>query len=120
MVLVVDDHDDTCRLICRLLKKFGHPAACVTDPFDAIPRMREVAPTLVILDQTMPGRTGLDVFREMRASADLGAIPVIFYSAAFEAGVAKEALGLGASEWIVKGVHTPNHLIAAVERARVV
>ena len=111
MILIVDDHEDTCDLVRRVLARDGLAAECLTDSRQAIAAMRAMRPGVVILDQTMPGLTGTEI---------LAAIPVVMYSAVFEHGVAQVALGLGASEWLVKGVHGPRHLVAAVKRAMVV
>jgi PleD family two-component response regulator len=120
MVLVVDDHEDTCEMVARLLRLHGLKSRYVTDPTEALGVMREEPPEVVILDQTMPGVTGTELLTAMRADSVLARVPVIMYSAAFDHGLAQQALAMGASEWLIKGVHSPQYLLAAVDRARVV
>ena len=64
--------------------------------------LRKDPPSCVILDDNMPGLSGLEVLRAIRADTGLRATPVIMYSAADQSDRVTEAKGLGA-EWVVKG-----------------
>jgi len=102
MILVVDDHADTCRAVSLLLALQGMDARCVTSGEDALAALRTDQPHCVLLDDHMPGLTGLDVLRTIRTEMDLPELPVIIYSAAQENERVAEAKSLGA-DWIVKG-----------------
>ena len=116
VILIVEDHADTCDALRRLLGKHGYDATCCGSGEEALQALKILTPNLVVLDYTMPGLSGLDVFHQMKRDERLRSVPVIFYSAVFDFDVARLALHMGATEWLVKGVHTPKHFVDAVER----
>ena len=102
-VLVVDDNQDTCELLARILRRAGHDAACETSPAQVMDHVRRDAPDLVILDIMMPGMTGLELLRAIRAEAGLAALPVVLFTALSDEKTRAEARRLGASGYVVKG-----------------
>ena len=102
-VLVVDDNQDTCELLARILRRAGHDAACETSPAAALDHVRRDAPDLVVLDVMMPGMTGLEVLRAIRAEPALAALPVVMFTALSDEKTRSEARRLGATGYVVKG-----------------
>jgi two-component system sensor histidine kinase/response regulator len=102
MLLVVDDQPSASLVLQKLFERAGIATECQTNGDGALAFMKNTKPALVILDYTMPGKNGLDVFKEMRADPNLADIPVLFFSAV-ENGAKREALGLGAAGWLTKG-----------------
>jgi len=102
-VLVVDDNQDTCELLARILRRAGHDAGCETSPAGALDHLRRDTPDLVILDVMMPGMTGLELLRAIRAEAGLAALPVVLFTALSDEKTRTEARRLGASGYVVKG-----------------
>ena len=103
MILIVDDHPDTCGFLIRLLGQRGHAATSAGSGEAALAALAEVRPSLIVLDYMMPGMSGLDVLRRIRSDAALAAIPVVIYSAAAHDGELRaEALRLGAADWVPK------------------
>ena len=102
-VLVVDDNHDTCELLARILRRAGHDAACETAPAAALDHMRRDAFDLIILDVMMPGMTGLEVLRAIRAEPGLAALRVVLFTALSDEKTRAEARRLGASGYVVKG-----------------
>ena len=103
MILIVDDHLDTAKLLARLLKTRGHDAMAVGSGPQGLSLLPTLNPDLVILDQRMPEMDGLSVLREMRADTASRHIPVIFYSADANPEDAAKARRLGAQDYFVKG-----------------
>lgn len=101
MILIVDDHLDTCRPLVTLLRMEGIEATCIDDPRAALRVIESLKPDLLVLDEQMPGLTGLDLLHAIRGIPTLAGIAALFYSAT-EDGQA-EARRLGALDWIVKG-----------------
>src|SRR4051812_42081621 len=97
MILIVDDHLDTCEILKRLLERRGHNVLCAGSGDDGLTIARTVLPELIILDYMMPDTSGLDVLRALKASADLRDIPVVMYSAAPGSAEREAAMGLGAT-----------------------
>ncbi|MDB5296638.1 MAG: hypothetical protein JWO31_2621 [Phycisphaerales bacterium] len=105
MILIVDDHPDSCDVLRRLLVLSGHrDVACVYSGEDALDYVRSShKPTVMVLDYMMPGMTGLDVLRELRAHPEFGDVAVVFYSADVTGRAASAARMLGAKAWMTKG-----------------
>ncbi|MBA4343064.1 MAG: hypothetical protein C0423_13065 [Methylibium sp.] len=81
-VLVADDMPLNLRAAAALLKALGHGGALVTDGQKALDALAQQAFDLVLLDVSMPGLSGLDVLREIRAGKTRGGprLPVIIVS----------------------------------------
>ena len=66
-ILVVDDDADTCELVSRQLRAVGFAVASVRTGEEAIRRLRDTKPALVVLDLCMPGMSGFEVLSQLRA-----------------------------------------------------
>src|SRR3954451_5218824 len=80
-VLVADDDADIRDLVVFKLEQAGHHVIAVGDGAAALTAAREHAPDLAVLDIMMPGMSGIDVCRELRASPATAHLPVIFLTA---------------------------------------
>ena len=69
-ILVVDDNSDALNSMEMLLKLKGHLVQCAGDGASALALMPEFQPELVLLDIGLPGMSGYDVAREIRANRD--------------------------------------------------
>src|SRR5207244_10720856 len=68
-VLVVDDDAPTCELIAEILGSAGMQAACLTDSTEAASRLRTDKFHAIFLDVRMPPPDGIELARQIRASA---------------------------------------------------
>ncbi len=66
-VLVVDDYPGVAEISCVMLRLLGHVAMPALNGRDAVVKVREFDPQIVILDIGLPDRNGYDVARELRA-----------------------------------------------------
>jgi CheY-like chemotaxis protein len=98
-VLVVDDEKDSRLLIAHYLEEFGCKVITAAGGEQGIQLAREHAPDLMTLDLMMPGMTGWDVLKQVKADADLKRIPVVIVSV-----LANERKGslLGAVDFVTK------------------
>jgi two-component system response regulator RegX3 len=85
--------------VSRLLELNGFIPLVATNGNDALRLFDEADPALVILDVIMPGKTGLDVCREIRARSDA---PVIMLTALDDEAEAARALREGADDYVRK------------------
>ena len=60
-------------------------------------------PLLVVLDEMMPGMSGVEVLRAIRAEPAIAQTTVMFHSAGFDLRRRDEAMTLGAAAWLLKG-----------------
>lgn len=91
-VLIVDDDNDLRHILRRLLTKRGWTVAEAADGHEALGRVADDPPDLILLDHRMPGLSGAEVYREMRARrVD---VPVVLMTAARDIQVLADALGI--------------------------
>jgi CheY-like chemotaxis protein len=83
-VLVVDDDPDVRDVMCEAVAMAGCSALAVASGAEALDRLREVRPCLVVLDLLMPVMSGAEVQDAMRNDPRLAAIPVVFATSAPE------------------------------------
>jgi two-component system phosphate regulon response regulator PhoB len=102
-VLIVDDHEDIRRMFARAVKACGHEALTAPDGEEGIATATEQRPALVILDLMMPGITGFDVLRSLRADPRTRDGAIVIFSALNDPEFVEQALSLGADDYWVKG-----------------
>jgi CheY-like chemotaxis protein len=96
-VLVVDDMPETRRLMRRVLERSGIEVREAGDGIDGLAAIRSDRPDAVVLDLRMPGLSGFEVARAVRADPDpaIAATPLLACSASVQAEVRREALDAG-------------------------
>ena len=98
-VLVVEDEDDVRRLVRVLLERAGHTVVEAADGLEALRRLEDDAPDLVVLDVAMPELDGWQTLERIR---DLSDVPVLMLTA--RAGELDQVRGLrgGADDYVTK------------------
>lgn len=100
--LVVDDSLFSREVLKSVLKEYGEVIEA-EDGVEALRILRNYPekefPDIVFLDVTMPGKTGIDILKEIRKVSN---VPIIICSAISKAELVAEALKLGATGYIVK------------------
>jgi CheY-like chemotaxis protein len=99
LVLVVDDDPDILEAVCDVLAGEGYRVARARHGREALARVAEERPDLVLLDMMMPVMDGLAFARELQAAGRSPPIPVVVISAD---GDAERAGGVGAREFLPK------------------
>lgn len=79
-ILVVDDSATVRKLIAGKLEKSGHHVVCAVDGVEALERLEEELPDLVLLDITMPRMDGYEVCKQIRANPAAKDLPVVMIS----------------------------------------
>jgi CheY-like chemotaxis protein len=106
VILIVDDFEDGAKALCLLLGRAGCPCEWVPTGPEALARVRghpPEQPLLVVLDEMMPGMSGVEVLRAIRAEPGIAGTTVIFHTAGFDVRRRDEAMTLGAAAWLLKG-----------------
>lgn len=112
LVLVVEDEESIADLLRLYLSRDGFAVSTACDGDEALRRIRELRPSLVLLDVGLPGVDGIEVCREMRAAQDW--TPVIFCTARDEEVERIVGLELGADDYITKPF-SPREVVARVK-----
>src|SRR3972149_5443556 len=69
-ILLADDDPAVCQFVDVILKQAGYSVVRAADGVEAMERVRQSPPDLILLDILMPGRDGLDVLRSLRQNTD--------------------------------------------------
>ncbi len=98
-LLVIDDEPAIGSMVKEYMEAQGYDVAWAPDGPAGLDLVRAIRPDLVILDLMLPGRSGLDVYRELRAMGD---IPVIMLTARSDEVDRVVGLELGADDYVTK------------------
>lgn len=104
-ILVVDDIDVNRDLLARQLSRQGHTVTVAEGGRRALDLMRRNSFDLVLLDLMMPGISGLDVLKFMKADDQLRDLPVIVISALEEQDSAIRCIEAGAEDYLTKPIN---------------
>lgn len=103
-VLVVDDLEANRAMLARRLTRRGFEAEMADDGPSALRMLDESDFDIVLLDIMMPGMSGLEVLRIVRADRSPALLPIIMVTAIHEKDGIAEAIKLGANDYITKPV----------------
>jgi len=106
-ILVVDDTPDNIDLLCAVLEQDYRTKIAVNGERALKIANGDVKPDLILLDIMMPGMSGYDVCKELKANPATRDIPVIFVTAMSETVDEQLGLGLGAADYITKPISAP-------------
>ena len=110
-ILVVDDEKPIADILQFNLIKEGYKVVCAYDGEEALAKVEEVQPDLMLLDIMLPKRDGMEVCREVRKKYD---IPIIMLTAKDSEIDKVLGLELGADDYVTKPFST-RELIARVK-----
>ena len=118
-ILVVDDEPEITKLVSKIMESRGHRVSVARDGEEAIARVAEDRPDVIVLDLNLPKLDGVEVCRRIKGDAQTRRIPIVMMTAAY-VGVDDAARGFdaGADEYIVKPflrevlIHNVERLIA--------
>jgi len=113
-ILIVDDRPESRYATGRILKRAGFFVLEASTGREALKRVQEDSPDLVILDVHLPDMNGFEVCRQIKSSKNTASIPVLHLSASFVESQDKvQGLDSGADAYLTQPVQ-PNEMIATV------
>ncbi|WP_428420197.1 Hpt domain-containing protein [Methylibium sp.] len=115
LVLVVDDSLTVRRVTQRLLVREGYRVLLAKDGLEALERLAEERPSVVLSDIEMPRMDGFDLVRNIRADADLAALPVIMITSRIAQKHREYASQLGVNHYLGKP-YSEEELLALIGR----
>lgn len=80
-ICIVDDEQDVVQLASKRLRSFGGDVVCFYEGEGVIPALYDIKPDILLLDIWLPDISGVELFKQLKADAELKHIPVIFFSA---------------------------------------
>lgn len=109
-ILLVEDDAKIADMLAHYLRAQPFMVDWCTDGLDAVRRVRERAPALVLLDLMIPGLDGIGVCREIRG---FSTVPIIMVTARVDEADRLQGLDLGADDYICKPF-SPREVVARV------
>ena len=106
-VLVVEDEADLVELLRYNLEAEGFAVITAEDGEETNLRIAETRPDLVLLDWMLPGTSGIEIFRRLRAREETARIPIIMLTARGEEEERVRGLATGADDYVVKPFSLP-------------
>ena len=106
-VMVVEDEGALVTLLRYNLEAAGFQVETIEDGEEADLRLREYVPDLLLLDWMLPGLSGIEICRRLRARAQTKNLPIIMLTARGEESERVRGLAIGADDYVVKPFSVP-------------
>jgi len=101
-VVLIEDEPNIIEAIRFLLTREGWQVETHSDGTDALEVIRRAEPDLVILDLMLPGRSGMEILRDLREEAALSTLPVLMLTARGQMRDREMAEKAGVSRFMTK------------------
>ncbi|MCA9917984.1 MAG: response regulator [Anaerolineales bacterium] len=112
-ILLVDDEPNLRQLLRHMLEIGGYQVVEAEDGLDALDRLTEMTPDVMILDVMMPNLDGVTLCKQLRASARFATLPIVMLSGKTQYKAVQEGLAAGANRYLCKPI-TVDELIQTV------
>lgn len=103
-ILIVDDDPHSVDIVRTFLESRGYTVATAVDGTEALAKLEEVKPALVLLDVMMPGMDGWEVARVIKNHPEYGKARVVMLTARSDFTDKHEGLRAGADDYLVKPI----------------
>jgi len=116
-IMILDDEPYNVMVVRKYLRDAGYSNLLeCTDSAEALNIISDKQPRLLLLDIMMPKLSGLDILRALRLEVQARRFPVLVLTASADAATKRDALDLGAADFLLKPVD-PNDLVPRVRNA---
>lgn len=109
-VFLVEDNEMNRDMLTRRLTKKGYEVATAEDGQEAVDKIGDVKPDIVLMDMSLPRMDGLEATRRIKAHPELGAVPVVVLTANATTGDRDDAMAAGCDAFETKPVNLPQLL----------
>ncbi|SDT95539.1 Signal transduction histidine kinase [Verrucomicrobium sp. GAS474] len=115
-ILLVENEPDLARAFSEMLRKVGYRVVVAEDGVNAVDFLKEATPDLILSDIEMGGLDGWNLLRYVRSTPKLAATPVIFLTGLSGEEKVREAMALGADDFLKKPIDRKTLLDAIASR----
>lgn len=115
VILTVDDSASIRQMVSFTLKNEGYEVIEAVDGIDALSKLQQTPPDMVLTDLHMPNMDGIELIKNLRANTSFKFIPIIFLTTESQGGKKQEGKAAGATGWIVKPFK-PEQLVGVVKK----
>ncbi len=113
-VMVVEDESDIREILKNLLEEEGFQVVALENGLNLMEELQFSSPDLLLLDQILPGKTGVEAVREVRASEKFGRLPIIMVTGLSGEEDKVNALEIGVDDYVTKPFY-PKELAARIK-----
>lgn len=110
-VLMVDDEEQNRELLRDLLEVRGYQVTEAEDGEQALQKVAEIPPDVILLDLMMPGLDGFEVCRRIKGDPQTAHIPILLVTALHERNVRLAGIGAGANDFLTKPIDTQDVIL---------
>lgn len=115
LILVVDDYQDAREMLALYLECCGYRVVQAADGEAAIARAAELAPSVILMDLSLPVMDGWEATRRLKHDPRTQAIPVVVLSGYAQAGHSEQARSVGCDAFVTKPC-LPEALVREIKR----
>ncbi len=103
-MLIVDDEPGSLRLLYDTLVNAGYTVLVARDGASAIRRLQHASPDAILLDALMPGLSGFDTCRQIKADPQWAHIPILFMTGLSDTSHVLEGFDAGGVDYVIKPI----------------
>ena len=112
-ILWIDDEIDSLKSQILFLKNKGYTVTPLSNGYDALELLKEKSPDVVLLDESMPGLTGLETLAKIKEM--LPQMPVVMVTKNEAENIMEEAIGAQITDYLIKPVN-PNQVLMTLKK----
>ena len=101
-ILLVDDDPNLRDMLRAMLEIGGFDVIEAEDGLDALEKLEEITPDILVLDVMMPNLDGVSLCKQLRSDAEFVSLPIIMLSGKAHQEAIQEGLQAGANRYLVK------------------
>ena len=101
-VMLVDDSRTVLMSMSAILTKSGFEVVTATDGSDALGKLDEAKPNIIISDLNMPTMDGYEAIQNLRRDLSLAGMPIVVLTSEHGPGIERRVLDLGADDYVLK------------------
>ena len=101
-ILIIEDEPSILEVLKYNLEREGFRVQCVEDGGEGLRIAKQELPDLVVLDLMLPGKSGLEVCRELRANTSTATVPILLLTAKAEEADQVVGFAMGADDYVTK------------------
>ena len=115
-ILLVEDDSFIIDIYVTKLKEVGFSVQSAVNGEDALAKIKQGKPDLVLLDIVLPEVNGFEFLQEIKSIPELKNVPVIVLSNLGQKKEVEKGLGLGAAKYLIKAHYTPSEVVAEIKQ----
>lgn len=115
-IFVVEDDKFLRELLVRKLEISGFDVSFAIDGEEALRKLKEKVPQLILLDLVLPGIDGFEVLSHIRKNPKTSSVPVIILSNLGQQDEVEKGIRLGADDYLIKAHFTPDEIVEKSRR----